>query len=99
MVRGSSPRPPPIINNLNFEVMTKTLGKYITEKQLDRGMRTLLGSLIHTQTRLKSVLDLAEGTMSEMDLERSDAYNALCSLDEHLESAFKELCNELGKEK
>lgn len=78
--------------------MTKTLGKYITEKQLDRGMRTLLGSLIHTQTRLRSVLDLAEGTMDEIDLERSSAYTALCALDGHLEEAFKALCNELGKE-
>lgn len=78
--------------------MAKKLGKYITEKQLDRGLRTLLGSLIHTQTRLRSVLDLAEGTMDEIDLERSPAYTALCVLDGHLEEAFKELCNELGKE-
>lgn len=78
--------------------MAKKLGKYITEKQLDRGLRTLLGSLIHTQTRLRSVLDLAEGTMDEIDLERSSAYTALYTLDGHLEEAFKELCNELGKE-
>lgn len=88
----------PIINNLNFEVMTKTLGKYITEKQLERDMRTLLGSFIHTQTRLRSVLDLAESTMSEADLKHSEAYTTLCDLNGHLERGFKELCNELGKE-
>lgn len=78
--------------------MTKTLGKYITEKQLERDMRTLLGSLIHTQTRLRSVLDLAKSTMDEIALERSPVYTVLFVLEVHLKEAFKELCNELGKD-
>ena len=76
--------------------MAKHFIKADPDKQLEKRMRTALGSILHTQTAVKAALDQAEGFMTEAELANSETYGHLCQYDAQCEDIFQTLCRELG---
>lgn len=76
--------------------MAKNIIKADPDKHLNRRLRAALGSILHTQTAVKAVLDQAEGYMSEEELATSRIYGKLCQFDAQCEAMFQELCRELS---
>lgn len=66
--------------------------------QLEGETRQLLGSLLHTQNRLKGLLSLQEKFMNEGELANSKMYASMCQLKQQLDMAFNVLADELRKE-
>lgn len=75
--------------------MAKNYIKPDPDKQLERRLRAALGSILHTQTAVKAVLDQAEGFMSDEELADSRIYGMLCRYDAESEEVFKALCMEM----
>ncbi len=76
--------------------MAKKINKSDSGKQLEKRLRAALGSILHTQTAVKAVLDQAEGSMDEGELAGSRLYGIMCRYDAQCEDIFQTLCREFG---
>lgn len=77
--------------------MAKKINKADSGKQLEKRLRAALGSILHTQTAVKAVLDQAEGSMDEGELAGSRMYGIMCRYDAQCEEVFRELCGKFSR--
>ena len=76
--------------------MTQTLKKK-AEKQFRQKVRTLIGSVTHTQNIADQAMEVARSYMTETEWEDSDACRVIENLSCVCEEALQTLCEELQK--
>ena len=76
--------------------MTKTMKEKL-EAQFKQKLRTLIGSVTHTQNVADQALALAKGLMTEAEQADSDACRVIENVSCACEEALQVLCEELQK--
>lgn len=75
--------------------MAKKIDTKIATQQYKQKLRTMIGSIAHTQNIADQAMDLAKRVMCESDLNESDAYrvieNVSCVCEEALQVLIEEL--------